>query len=142
MRVPATAFLDAGTFYINRNNNTETPVSRRAFRAHFHLEPTGCAELWHRLSHYIPENVEMNGVPLHRIQPSTHLLWVLHYAFVYRSEDVTSAFFDVTPKTLRKYVWAMFGFLARMGHGLVRIVLSVEYFDIYQEFSFTHLLQD
>ena len=122
IHVPAVAFLDSGTYYITRANTREAeqPVTRRLFKAHYYLEPLGFQDLWNRLSTRIPDNQVENGVVFSSMQPTTHLLWALHYAFVYNSEDMTSVFFKVTPKTFRKYVWAMYAFMSAAGCSLVR----------------------
>ena len=99
VNVPAVSFLDSGTYYITRANTPEAqqPITRRLFKAHYYLEPLGFQVLWNRLSNCIPNNQVENGVHFSTIQPTTDLLWALHYVFVYSSEDMSSVFFSKWP---------------------------------------------
>ena len=111
MKLPASVFTDAGSFYINGEQNKNRQVSQRIFRAHYRLDGEGCSDLWHKLTCHIKENDSQNEVMFSTCQPS-HLLWALHYMYVYCSEEVCASFFGVTAKTFRKYVWAIMSFLS------------------------------
>ena len=119
MCIPAVTFLNAGSFYINNRRTGGKQVSQRVFKSHFRLSPQACSDLWHRLVCHTQPDMVQRDVTFSSVKGTTHLLWVLHYAFVYSSEDVVSSFFGVTPKTFRKYVWAMFTFLNKMSPKIV-----------------------
>ena len=112
-------FIDYATYHINASRNQNVSfISKRTFKAFFKLTPLGCAELWDRLTTLVPANIERNGVIFGNTH-SYHLLWTLHYLYSYCTEEVGSALFGVTPKTYRKYTWAIQGYLQELKYKLV-----------------------
>ena len=125
MKLPAAVFIDAGSFYINnRDPNQKKQVSPRIFKAHFRLDGEGFSDLWHKLSCHIKHNDSQNTVLFSTCQPS-HLLWALHYMYVYSSKGVCASFIGISAKTYRKYVWAIISFLSTTSNGIVSFLLLI-----------------
>ena len=120
MPVHPTVFLDYGTECINRGR-VHTAVSERQYKAHFKLTPNGCTSLYTRLQQAIPANSPAEVYPSVRFSSTEprHLLWALHYVYTNTTEEVGSAFFGVTPKTYRKYVWSLLSFLKDLSYQIV-----------------------
>ena len=129
MRIPPVSFLESGSHYINSGRGQN--VSERIFKSHFRLDPESCSVLWGRLTTYILDDYVENSVMLSTCEPTVHLLWVLHFMYVYSSEEVCASFFGVTAKTYRKYVQAMIRFLHTLSTDLVSIFTGFLYFKIY-----------
>ena len=117
MQIPPISFLESGSHYIN--NGRGQNVSERIFKSHFRLDPESCSVLWGRLTTYILDDYVEKSVMLSTCEPTVHLLWVLHFMYVYSSEEVCASFFGVTAKTYRKYVQAMIRFLHTLSTDLV-----------------------
>ena len=121
MLVTPDAFLELAKRYVNsskQNSCWQTPVSERAFKAHFRLSPVACAGVWERLVERTPKELVLNGVKFYYCEPS-HLLWVLYHAWNYPTEEVGASFVGVATKTYRKYVYAVMGYINRMGWTIV-----------------------
>ena len=135
MRIPPVSFLDSGSHYINGGRGQN--VSERIFKSHFLLDPESCSVLWGRLTTYILDDYVENSVMLSTCEPTVHLLWVLHFMYVYSSEEVCASFFGVTAKTYRKYVQAMIRFLHTLSTDLVSMFTG--FFILKSTLYHTHL---
>ena len=82
------------------------------------------ATCWGGLSTFLLDDHVENGVKLDNCEPTVHLLWVLHYTYMYISEEVCASFFGVTAKTYRKYVHAMVRFIHALSSELVSLFES------------------
>ena len=102
----------------------------RKYKSHFKLCPLGCEVLWFKLSECCADKTYRNQdgevLPFYKIQPN-HLLWTLHYLKTYCSEDVACTLWGITPKTHRKYFWAVVSFLGNLSNELVRFNLFHHY---------------
>ena len=115
LRVDPIVFEDFAKGYFAKSGKA---VDDRTFRAFFKISSVGCSDLWYKLTQYTcPTEVE-NKVRFSSLKPN-HLLWTLHYMHTYASEDVCSTIVGVTPKTYRKYKWAIILFLSNLSRKLV-----------------------
>ena len=123
---PPASFLEAGSYYINgtTKKSANKQVSERIFKSYFRLDPASCSDLWGRLSTFLLDDHVENGVKLDKCRPTVHLLWVLHYLYVYSSEEVCAKLFGLKPKTYREYVHAMICFLHALSSELVSLFES------------------
>lgn len=143
MPVHPTVFLDYGTECINRGR-LRVAVSERTYKAHFKLTPTACSALYTRLQEATPGNSPAEVYPsvrFHSTEPR-HLLWALHYVYTNTTEEVGCAFFGVTPKTYRKYVWSLISFLKDLSYQIVSFVVILRTFYIQKVIYSPLLLTD
>ena len=85
----------------------------KIFKSHFGASPLVVQELWEKMTD--------NGmIQRHKGVTPSHLLWCLHFLFVYPSETVGSATCQTSRSTYRKWVWKVIGELELLSHIEVR----------------------
>ena len=122
MHVTPEAFLAIASEVINSNGDLAAAVSMRTYIAHFRLDSTGTSDLWNKLQDYcVNDEVTLkNGDKLKLTDfGESHLLWTLFHLNVYPTNDVGSAFCNVTRHTYRKYTMGMIMFLNLLRKHLV-----------------------
>jgi len=121
MRIPPIVFHDWAQLYVHgaRTRRSREPMPDRTFRAHFHISPQGCSDLWLRLKLGINPQAEHNNVAFEDIKEN-HLLWTLHYLHTAPTTEVGCTFCGTSQKTYRKYLWSLLCFLYFLSTKLVR----------------------
>ena len=127
-------FRSLAAQYLNATlpeHRRHTPVSTRAYKAHFKLCPAQTERVWTKLGHcmhnrnyfYTTNDKPPQHVFFNPDMSPKHLLWTLHYMKNYSTEDHTAVLFGTTTKTFRKYFWATVHFLTIMCDDLVSAIL-------------------
>ena len=103
-------FLAHGELIHSEGKSISISLSEERFKAFFKVSPKLASKIWYLLHKH-------TRMPL--LTKPRHLLWALFFMNDYGSERIQSRVLGCDPKTFRKYVWPMIGYIYTLRRTIV-----------------------